>query len=99
MWKKHIKTDTKQKEKKAGKKKRNKGVLQYTEISGSVLRDQMTFFHHLPQHQANGSPGKALEAPMFLSMLSSCCYQLNLVGRGLVLSAEEVDVVVAAFWL
>jgi hypothetical protein len=43
--------------------------------------------------------GKALKAPMVLSMLSSCCYQLNLLGRGLVLFAEEVDVVVAAFWL
>lgn len=76
-------------------------MLQYNEISGSVLWDQMTFFHHLPQHQENGlqQVGKALEAPMVLSMLRSCCYQLNLLGRGLVLFAEEVDVVVAAFWL
>jgi hypothetical protein len=61
----------------------------------------MTFFHHLPQPQENGfqKVGKALEAPMVLSMLSSCCYQLNLLGRELVLFVEEVDVVVAAFWL
>jgi hypothetical protein len=54
-----------------------------------------------PQPQENGlqKVGKALKAPMVLSMLSSCCYQLNLLGRGLVLFAEEVDVVVAAFWL
>lgn len=76
-------------------------MLQYNEISGSVLRDQMTFFHHLAQHQENGlqQVGKALEAPMVLSMLRSCCYQLNLLGRRLVLFAEDVDVVVAAFWL